>query len=348
MESSLHKIQSNLDSILCWLLLCLPVSLAIYFGFHSPQGSGHPTDYAIYCTAAEIVRLGHGTQLYDLQVQKDIFYQVTKNKYPIFLVWNHHPVEALLYLPTTLLSYETGLYFMRLFSASILSILVVWVAMKIGLDAGRLFLLWLILMLGIRSFIFAIQAGQDSIWILSLIVLGLTAAAHNKPTYSGVFLGVASVKFTIVLPLLMILLLCRFHKVVAISFAVALSLILLPCIFFGPRVLQSYLVLCISLISMNGQFGMYPALLRSFRGILYKWAPSLFPHSIALSALLGGLYAIACRKFPNHLVLPLALFGAAFFSPHVFAHDTVMYVGSAMVYLATTQLPRNVSPHVAT
>jgi hypothetical protein len=337
MLNSPDGISRNLDTILCWFLLVLPVSLAIYFGFHPPKAYGHAKDFAIYRTAAEIVCSGQGNRLYDIQTQKETFFKVTENRYPIFLVWNHHPAEALFYLPTALFDYETGLFLMRLFNAGILFLLVIWAAIKIGPNSDRLFLLWLILMVGVRSFVYAMQAGQDSIWILFLIVWGLVAASENRSRLSGGLLGLASLKFTIVLPLLAILLLSRFYRIVGYSLMVALLLILLPCIVLGLGILHAYFNLCTALLSMNGQHGMYPALLRNFRGILYKWAPRLFPHSIAVSGVLESLYAIGCRKLSPNLVLPIALLGATFFSPHLFPHDTVMYVGAFIVFLITSR-----------
>jgi hypothetical protein len=325
------------DTVLCLLLLLLPATLAVYFGFHPPDGKGHPADFAVYRTAAEIVRFGPRDQLYDLQTQRDVFFRVTKNKFPVLLVWVHHPAEALLYLPTTFFDYETGLFLMRLFNAGILFILVIWTAIKIGPNSDRLFLLWLVLMMSVRSFVYAMQAGQDSIWILFLIVWGLVAASENRSRLSGGLLGLASLKFTIVLPLIAILLVSRFYRIAGYSLIVAFLLILLPCLVLGLGILHAYFILCTALLSMNGQLGLYPALLRNFRGILYRWAPRLFPHTIAVSAVLGSLYAISCRKLSANLVLPIALLGATFFSPHLFPHDTVMYVGAFIVLLITSR-----------
>jgi hypothetical protein len=337
MPKPLNKVVPNLDIILGWILLILPISLSIWVGFNRDDTGTHAADYATYVTAGEIVRSGQGHRLYDIELQKDVFFRVTQNKYPVFLAWMHHPVEALIYLPSTLFDYETGLFLMRLLNSGILCTLVIWIAIRIGANAGYLFLLWLCLLLGVRSFAYAIQSGQDSIWILFLIVWGLVAAFEKRQWLSAILLGIASIKFTVVFPLLAILLLCRFHKIAAYSLCITLILILVPCLILGPGVLTSYFALCQTLISVEGQLGLYPSLLRNLRGILYHLLPMLFDYALVISGILGFIYAIACRRLSRRLVLPFALFGATFFSMHVLQHDTVLYIGCLLVYLVISR-----------
>jgi hypothetical protein len=325
------------DTVLFGFLLLLPISLAIYGGMHPPQ-SAHPADFAIYRTAAQIVRSGQGANLYDLQTQKSFFAHVIPSQYSVFLVWNHHPAEAILYLPATLFPYETGLRITRLISISMMCLLIIWAVSRLRTDSGKLFLLWIVLMVGIRSFVGAIQAGQDSIWVLFLIVIALVRAYENKHLSSGILLGLASIKFTIVLPLLAILLLARITKSVLYCLLTAISLIILTVAILGVGILPSYLALCTSLINMNGQLGMYPALLLNFRGIIMRFLPT-FGHTIMISGVFGALYAMIVRKIPKRYVMPAALLGGAFFSPHVYLHDTVMYVGAAILALIASQRP---------
>ena len=343
MKDLIRIVSRNLDTILCWFLLVLPPYLAVYGGLHPPDGLGHAADFAIFRTAAEIVRSGQGDKLYDIDTQKRFYFKITEHRYPVFLVWNHHPAEALLYLPTVFATYETGLFVMRITNIILMCSFITWVAWRLRANSGHLFLLWVVLMIGTRSFACAIQGGQDSIWILLFVVLGLVAASEGKPRCSGILLVLASIKFTIVLPLMGILLLARFCKVVWYSAAVGVALMFVAMAVFGAEILPSYLTLCVALTSIRDNFGMYPALLRNFRGMLMRWFPGS-TNAMALSAGCGALYALVCTQIQRPYVLPLALFGATFFSPHVFLHDTVMYVGSAAVWLVIWQSARAAVP----
>src|SRR5512147_233205 len=90
-----HGIQAALSS----LLLSFPVIIAIYQGHHPPPRMGYAPDFAIFRTAAEMVRSGWADHLYDIEAQSGVFNAVVGSSYQ-FLVWNHPPFEALIYLPS--------------------------------------------------------------------------------------------------------------------------------------------------------------------------------------------------------------------------------------------------------
>ena len=322
---------ATIEVALVWSLLILPLAISVFAGFHFDPLPGRPADFAIFRTAADIVKSGAGGRLYDLETQQRAFRNITSGRYEHFLVWNHHPAEAILYLPASLWTYESGWRIAQWVNVAVLCALAAWTAAKAGRSSGKLMLLLAVLLCGVPCFASAITMGQDSLWILALLLAAL-GAAEGRPDFAGVLLGLASVKFTIVVPLIAILAINKYMRVAAVAAGVAGAVTLIPAVLLGPGVLTSYWQLCRDLVKTDGRWGLYSELLWNFRGIALRWVQSP-AHRVLLTAAAGLVFAFTLRSAPRWAVPGLALLGATVFSPHVYRHDAVMYAGSVMILL---------------
>ena len=309
----------------------VPLLISIYAGFYFQPLPDRPADFAIFRTAAEMVRSGQGRVLYDVEAQQRAFREVTGGRYPNFLIWNHPPLEALLYVPATLFSYERGWLIAKVINSGLIAMLTVWAAARLGGSSGRLLALWVVLLAGLPFFASSITMGQDSMWILALLLASSMALSQKQMRAAGVLLGLASIKFTVAVPLAGILLLCGFYEVAVTAAAVALATLLAPALVLGWRIVPSYLTLCLTLTGTEGRWGLHAELLWNLRGLLRHWIDG--GAAIAVTAFAGLLYALLVRFAPRRLLPGLALFGATFFSPHIYRHDGVMYVGAAVLLL---------------
>ncbi len=320
------------NSILPWILLSLVLAAAVYQGYHPPVSDEYPADFSIFRTAAELIRLGLGAQLYDLGVQKEAFSRIVGPPYSQFLVYNHPPAEALIYFPFAFVEFQTGLRFMRAFNSILLSAMIVWSAYRIRFWTNGLLFMVFLWMISLRPLSGMISTGQDSLWIVLLTVAGLAALVEHRHVHAALFLGLASLKFTILLPLWVILCFLGFYAVVIDALLVGALLWLLPVILFGPVVVTSYIGLCLALIGVEGQWGIHSALLWNFRGLILQFIAD--PRkAFFLSIPPGVACAFLTKLLPQCYRIPAALMIATFFSPHVYQHDALMYSGSFILLI---------------
>ena len=247
------------------------------------------------------------------------------------MIWNHHPVEALLYLPSVLLSYQDGLRAMQALNVVLICGFAAFSLHGIRYQHGGILVLFLIFTAAILFFGASITMGQDSMWVVILAFAGLLSLLEDRDRTAGALIGLASVKFTIIFPLLAILAIAGKRRAAGFAAAAAAGLIALPAFVLGFGMLADYAELCMELAGTDGKWGLHSELLWNFRGLLRgEFSPEAV---LAVTALAGLGYAVAMRRVPGHLLPGLALLGATFFSPHVYRHDGVMYIGGLVLLL---------------
>lgn len=317
---------------LLWLPLGLLVGIAIYEGYHPPPPAGYPPDFSIFQTAAAMVRSGMSNHLYDPEKQKDVFFGIVGPTFSQFLVWNHPPSEALVYLPFAFVNFDTGLRIMRILNSLFLSAIVLWSACRMRSRSHSLALMAVALMFSLRPLSGTISTGQDSLWILLVTLAALSAVIDDHLAAGALLLGLASIKFTIILPLLAIFSLIGFQALVLDAVLATLLVWLIPVILLGPPVLISYIRLCFHLLSVDSQMGLHSGLLWNFRGILLRFMSD--PMGVFYLTLAVGLAcAVLVRLLPRRHAIPASLIVATFFSPHVYQHDAIMYTGGIILYI---------------
>jgi hypothetical protein len=257
--------------------------------YDSPEGA----DFSTFYTAGKILQRGQSHQLYDWALQTRVqseFSQGTalRNR---ALPYLRPPFEALLFLPLSYLPYR------RAFEA--------WIMLSgllVGLTAALLRsripdippVPWWIYYPAVFSYCpiaHGFALGQDCALMLFLFALVMICLHEGKDFRAGCFLGVALIKFQLVLPLVFILLLKRqfralvgFSVVAALLSGVGVSLL-------GWEGMRAYPAYLWKLNQNLGPAGIHPSMMSSLRGLIEGWTDSM--HSSVSLDLITGLLSLA-------------------------------------------------------
>lgn len=208
---------------------------------------GHSSFRQLY-TAGYMVRAGHAHELYDYGAQKS-FQDRLVSPEPMMMPFIRPPFDALAYTPLSMLSY-------RLAYLLLLTLNVVIVALSLFLlrpytEQLRSRYRWLLVVL-FASFVplgSALTMGQDSIFLLALLILSMLALDKKKDVAAGIFIGLGLFKFHIVLPLALMLLFWRRFRFFAAFLCVAAALAGISLWLVGPKQVRLYVG---SLLSIGG------------------------------------------------------------------------------------------------
>jgi hypothetical protein len=175
---------------------------------------GGYTDFRVFYSSALLVKQGRGDQLYNQQVQgqlQDSLFPDETSR-PDTLPFNHPAYETLLWLPLTLMSYQTGTIAWLALNGLILIGLSVYMAsrlshLRMATALGGL--------LAFAPLTFTLLLGQDSIILLAIYTFAFFNLKKGRPYSAGAILALGLFRFHLVLPFVFILLLCRHWRFVA-------------------------------------------------------------------------------------------------------------------------------------
>ncbi|MCB1019939.1 MAG: DUF2029 domain-containing protein [Acidobacteria bacterium] len=314
------------------LLFAVPLVTTIYAGYYFEPAEGHPPDYAIYLNASSLIQQGRASQLYDLALQRENLAAITAERYREFIVWNHAPLEALLYYPAAWFSFQDGYEGARAINSLVVLLLAVWFVLRVEFRESAMLSGTLVAFAGIRLLSSAINMGQDSSWILAVVLAAMEALRRGRDRLTGVLLGLAAVKITIVLPLLAVLFVAGYRRAAAIGIGAALAGFAVSTLVLGWSAVAGFFALLVHLIGVDGEYGLYADQLWNFRGVLIPFLGATT--AVFLLTMLGGLAgAFLTARLPKRYIPGAALLVAAFFSPHLYRHDAVFYIGGALLLL---------------
>jgi hypothetical protein len=257
------------------------------------------SDFSNFYTAGKIVQMGQGHQLYDLPWQTHVQSQFSeaarlRNR---ALFYMRPPFEALLFLP---LSY---LPFARAYE--------VWVVLSIvivGVTAGllRLRILelrvvpWWLYYPAFFSFCpiaYGFATGQDHALIVFLFSMVMMCLFEERDFRAGCFLGLALIKFQIVLPLVLVLFLKRKFRTLAGFSAVAVLLFGAGVAVVGWEGMKGYPAYLLQLNQVPAASAIYPSMMPSLRGLVQGWGDPT--HSSPILDMLTGLISLAVLIFAS-------------------------------------------------
>ena len=203
----------SLRPILRWglLLFCL-ISIGVsgrqvfwYFS-HGPS----VTDLRIFMTGVDMVRSGHGKQLYQFDAQEKAqvgLYPETRASG--LLPFNHLAYELLFYWPVSGLSYRMALIAWALANLGLL-FLIAWLlapyAQSLNLTTGTPLVFYL---LAFYPAMYVLGEGQDSLIFLLLVILSLRSLHRGWIFLAGFLLALACFKFHLALMILFFVFLLR-------------------------------------------------------------------------------------------------------------------------------------------
>jgi hypothetical protein len=168
---------------------------------------GRPDFRQIY-SSAYMIRTGHGSQLYDYNVQKE-FQDRLVTRRDVALPYIRPAYEAFIFSPLTHFSFRTA-YFIFLglnviFLGVCLALLWPWV------QNLRMIYPWLpfALLFGFYPMCGAFLQGQDSVLLLALLIAAFALLTKQRAVAAGMVAGLGLFKFQILLPVALLFLLWR-------------------------------------------------------------------------------------------------------------------------------------------
>ena len=185
------------------ILLVFALSLAGFVGGRSPallQGADFPH---FYC-ASRMLADGQGHQLYEADVQRQ--YQA-RYAGRVGTLYTHPPFEAVLYLAVAWLALRGAYLLWSLLSLASLAASVRHLTRAVLLPWD-----WRVLLVASITFVPALVClvqGQDSLVLLSLVILAFAALRRDRAFAAGCWLGLGLFKFQLVLPLVLVLVLTQ-------------------------------------------------------------------------------------------------------------------------------------------
>lgn len=188
------------------LALAFVLTVSAFVAVHFSK-SIHGTDFPDFYCAARMVTDGHGHQLYDAGLQHQ--YQA-RYAGRVGTLYIHPPFETILYLSVAWLPLRRAYVLWSLLNIGFLALALRRLA-KQWLGPGH----WSILLAASLTFVpvlLCLQQGQDSIFLLLLVVLASTDLRHGRSFAAGCWLALGLFKFQIVLPLVFVLLIARGRK----------------------------------------------------------------------------------------------------------------------------------------
>jgi hypothetical protein len=311
------------------------------------------SDFAEFYAGGLIIREGNASHLYDVNEQTRIANERLNRTG--FLLNNHPPFEALLFVALACLPY-TWAY-------------LIWGAINVLLWAFSQYLVWrhaptpaspyhnCFLTLLLFPFWFALILGQTTLLLLFLFTLTFVYLKRNMDFKAGLSLGLGLFKFPVVLPLALICLLRGKWRLIAGFGAAALLLAALSLVAVGLGVVRSYANLLLDIVR-NPKNPAYLSMMTwgkmpTVKGLFATFlANRIGPLRVNLLAAMVSAPLLLFtswqwrREERNHGANSLALMFAASVvisivtAPHLYAYDLTLMLLAVPLVIASPQWSR--------
>jgi len=304
-------------------------------------------DFSMFYTAGQIVHRGQGHQLYDsgvqLQVQREFSHSaVLHNRALLYL---RAPFEALLFVLFAEVPYIQA-YLVWLFLCGVLVLAAAWL-LRERIPPLRTLPVWLYYPAYFSFFpiAYGFVLGQDCALMLLLIAIFFVALLDGRDVFAGCILGLALIKFQLVLPLVLILIIKKQFRVLSGFVVVASALAAVSIQIVGWSGLKAYPTYLLNLNQVPAAVAIFPGLMPSLRGLVEGWMNPM--HS---SRLLDVVTAVLCvtvlvwaarrwdstapRDSNTYLAgLAMALLAALLAGYHAFSYDLSLLCPIALLAL---------------
>lgn len=227
-----------MDVILGLLPLVLGIQLLIWIVYFPTALRGF-ADFRTFYSTGVLVRTYQGDHIFDYETQRNV-QDALISPSATELPYIHPAYQALIFAPLSLFRYRYA--FLVWLGISLTLLLMSFWTLKRHLGGFHDSWRWLPILyfVGFAPVSGALLQGQDSIVTLFLFSLSLIALSLGKEEFAGLLVGVAFYKFTLVLPIVFLLLLWRRWRFVGgacLSIAIAIAL---SALITGSHILLSY------------------------------------------------------------------------------------------------------------
>lgn len=283
-----RSIKSGLEKVVRCVAVVLVIALIVGIAFHQ---FSHSSDFTNFYCAAQMVRLGLGSSLYDLKIQMEFQSRIAPA--PVF--YNHPPFEALLFVPFTYVSYRAAYMLWTITSLGLLIIAVLLIEAGRGLTSSISQFTRVRCDVGLVTVVFLTFAptttclllGQDSMLMLVIYSMVFILLKRGSDFRAGCVLACGLFKFQLVLPFALILFLRHKWSALRGLGLVGTLLVLISVGMSGAGVLSSYPRFLFDSTYQRVR-GFAPEFMPNIRGLLF-----VFSHG-KLAGLALSVLAAAC------------------------------------------------------
>ena len=230
-------------------------------------------DFSHFYTAGQILHRGQGRQLYDSAVQTEVQREfshaaVVRNRAFPYL---RAPFQALMFVPLTYLSYVRAYQVWILLCGILVAVAAHFLRTRIPELQTYSWWVYYPAYFAFLPIAYGFALGQDCALMLLLVVLFVVALREGKDFGAGCLLGLALIKFQLILPLVLILLLKKQFRVLAGFSVVASVLVAISAWIVGWDGLIAYPGYLQRLNHVPAAAAIFPGMMPSLRGLIEGW-----------------------------------------------------------------------------
>ncbi|MBZ5650912.1 MAG: DUF2029 domain-containing protein [Acidobacteriia bacterium] len=302
-------------------------------------------DFSGSYTAGQILRDGHGSQLYDDVLQESIqrsFSAKAIEKRRTILPYIHLPYEALLYAPLAHFSYLTAYAIWLTVNLALLSSIPFLLRKTLNRLGQAPLYLWLLACFAFFPIFSALIQGQDSILLLFLYCATWRSLERGSELASGAWLALGLYKYQLVVPL--VLAFRRRKKLIAGFLSVAAILGFVSLAITGWHSLLGYpRYLWRTEHDLKYGFNTLPGLIANLRGLVSGVVPKAHTEiEIGLTAVFSAIVLLMMMYAAGKVsaagsgrlqpLFALTLVGTVLVSYHLYVHDlSVLFLAMILV-----------------
>jgi Glycosyltransferase family 87 len=311
------------------LLVAYQMFLAIIF---VPLALRGVDDFRQLYTGGYMVRTGHAAELYDYDAQQHFEELLIPVGRHFMLPIDHLAFEELFFVPLSLLTYRAAYWVFMAFNGALLILCARLLGRRFKLQPHQPKWVPAFLLLAFFPIPRAMEKGQDSVIMLTLLAAALWAVDHEKEFVAGLLVGVGIFKFQIAIPIALLFLLWRrwrffagFSASAVVACLVSLWLVGLDGAREYAHMLLSMSVRLTSDLDML-RYGTHPRDMMNLRGLLSAIFGGRLPHGYVqflIAACSVVVLLAAARQRPS---LSLAIAAASLVSYHFIVHDASILI----------------------
>jgi hypothetical protein len=282
-------------------------------------------DFEHYYVGAKMVAAGQGAQLHDLETQFDWQSRILGQ---VSTPFNYPAPMALLYWPTTLLDLSHG-YLLWTFLSTLMfagSVLLLNKTFRFAQDS------WFLLLLcaGFLPFHATLSSGQADAFLLLAYTVSLVCLEKGKPAISGLVLSLALLKFHLVLPFVLVMLLRKQWRFLLGFTGGGVTILGLWLWISGPGLFTAYPRLVMGIKELpRGRFE--PQLMGNFRGMFFGLSEHEAPTWLVAVVALVGLALVAKYWSGIERGFAAAMAMTILTSYHCYVYDLILLLIPLMV-----------------
>jgi hypothetical protein len=288
-------------------------------------------DFRVFYTGGYMLRTGHAAELYDYDTQQRFEETVVPARL-LFVHLSHPAFEVLLFVPLSLLTYRVAYWVFMAFNGALLILCVGLLRDRFKVLSDRWKWFSALLIPAFFPVSRALQKGQDSIIMLTLLAAALWALDHEKEFVAGLLVGIGIFKFQIVIPVALLFLMWRrwrFSAGFAVSSSVA-GLVSLWLVGLGGARDYAHMLVSMSLRLASAadmhRYSTDPREMIDLRGLVTAIFDGKLAHGyVQFLVLVCSVVVLlmAARRRPS---LPLAIAAASLVSYHFLVHDASILI----------------------